>query len=154
MNNRRSIRCAIIQSLLILIVLPPHIQSSAQSQKQSTVDSNTKADEQIIRCELMFVSVVKVEVTNHHGKEVADLKKDDFIIYEDGVKQELMYWKRNVGSDSETGQAMYEAGYYPTNFRFRGEWRKVRVLVRRHDHRKLKTQFTPKGYYAKKELIK
>lgn len=99
--------------------------------------------------------MVKVEVTDQEGKEVADLKKDDFVIFEDCVKQEMIYWRRNVGSDRATDQAMYEAGYYPPNsLFFRGEWRENRVLVRSPDKRKLKVQFTPKGYYAKKELRK
>ena len=98
--------------------------------------------------------MVNVEVTDRLGKDVTDLKKDDFIIYEDGVKQEMCYWERNVGSDRATDQAMYEVGYYPTNFRFKGEWRKIRVLVRSPDKRKLKVHFTPTGYYAKKELRK
>ena len=153
MKIRDSLHYAIIDNLVILTVISLSYPSFAQSQNQASVD-NTKNEEQIIRCFQEYIAMVKVEVTGQDGKEVADLRKDDFIIYEDGVKQELIFWKRNAGSDRQADQAMYEAGYYPTKFRFRGEWRKIRVLVRVKDQRKLKVQFAPKGYYAKRELRK
>lgn len=99
------------------------------------------------------MAVVKVNVTDLQGKEITDLTKDDFILYEDGVKQELQYWKRNVGPDRQPDQSMYEAGYLPDTRYFIGEWRKIRVKVRKQGETKLKVQFSPNGYYAKKELV-
>jgi hypothetical protein len=152
MANRKRISSAILWVLASVTFLWFSIESLSQSQVQP-LDSKTKTEDQATSC-FEYVAMVKVEVTEQQGKEVADLKKDDFIIYEDGVKQEMVYWKRNVGSDRATDRAMYEAGYYPTNSQFRDEWRKIRVLVRSPDKRKLRVQFTPKGYYAKKELRK
>jgi len=154
MANRKRLSFIITCGLVSVTFPSLCIQSQAQSQEQP-LDSKTKTEEQASRCFFEYVAMVKVEVIDQHGKEVADLEKDDFVIYEDGVKQEIIYWKRNVGSDRAADQAIYEAGYYPPNSRFfRGEWRKFRVLVRSPDKRKLKVQFTPKGYYAKKELRK
>ena len=127
---------------------------SAQAQEQPTADSKKKAEDQLIKCSLGYVATVQVEVWDKDGKEVTDLGKDDFVLYEDGVRQEMCFWKRNVGSDRQTDEPLYEAGYYPMNNQFEGEYRKIRVLVRSKDQRKLKVQFTPKGYYAKKELRK
>jgi hypothetical protein len=152
MPNRKRFSSAILWGLISVTLLSFYIQSFAQSQEQP-LDSKTKTEDKASSC-FVYVAMVNVEVTDRQGKEVTDLRKDDFIIYENGVKQEMCYWKRNVGSDRATDQSMYEVGYYPTNFRFKDEWRKIRVLLRSKDQRKLKVQFTPKGYYAKKELRK
>jgi hypothetical protein len=133
MNYRKSIRFTIFGGLLSLTVLSLSIQSFAQ-------------------CKVLGIGV-RVNVTDRQGKEIADLTKDDFIIYEDGVKQILDFWKRNAGPDRQADQPMYEVGYLPNTRHFRGEWRKIRIVVRNQDERKLKVEFTPKGYYAKKEII-
>ena len=151
MNYRRSIRFIVIGGFLSLFVLSLSSQSSSQSQNPSQEDRKIKNDDQII-CRV-FEAVVRVDVTDRRGKESTDLTKDDFIIYEDGVKQELFYWKRNVGPDRPPDQPMYEAGYLPNTRHFRGEWCKVHIVVRNQDERKLRVQFAPNGYYAKKELL-
>ena len=154
MTIRNPIRCTKTQTLLIVTVLSPLALALGQSQNQTSTDKNPKSDEQIIKCFQTYIATVKVAVTDRHGNEIADLTKDDFTIYEDDVKQEMCYWKRNVGSGRQADQPMYEAGYYPINSLFRGEWRKIRVLVGNKDKRKLKVQFTPQGYYANEELRK
>lgn len=151
MANRKRLSSGIIWGLLCVTFLSFSIQSLAQTQEQPKADSKTKAEDQVIKC-FEYVGMVKVEVRDQHGKEVADLRKDDFILYEDGVRQPICFWRRNEGVDRQTQQAMYEAGYYPTNTRFGGEYRNIRVLVRSKGKRKLRVEFSPKGYYAKKEL--
>jgi hypothetical protein len=74
MNNRNSIHCALIQNLLALTMLSLSNQSSAQSQNQSAADSNTNNGEQVIICP-EYVAMVKVEVSDQHGKEIASLRK-------------------------------------------------------------------------------
>jgi hypothetical protein len=152
MNDRKSIRFTLVGGFLSLIVLSLSIQSSTQSQNPSQEDSQIKHDDQLIICRA-FLAVVRVDVIDQEGKEITDLTKDDLIIYEDGVKQELYYWKRNVGPNKKPDQSMYEAGYLPNHRHFRGEWRKIRVVVRNQEERKLGVQFAPNGYYAKKELL-
>ena len=152
MVNRKRISSATLWVLISVAFLSFYFQSLAQSQEQP-LDSKTKTEDKASSC-FVYVAMVNVDVTDRQGKEVTDLRKDDFIIYEDGVKQEMCYWKRNVGSDRATDQSMYEVGYYPTNFRFKDEWRKIRVLVRSKGKRKLRVAFSPKGYYAKQELRK
>jgi len=99
------------------------------------------------------MAVVRVEVTDRQGKEITDLTKNDFIIYEDGVREELQYWKRNVGTNRQPDESIYEAGYLPDTRHFRGEWRKIRIEVRKQDERKLKVRYSPNGYYARKEMV-
>src|SRR5262249_53057229 len=132
MNYRKSIRFTIIGGFLSLIVLSLSIQSSSQSQNPSQENSKIKNYDQVIICGV-FEAVVRVNVTDRQGKEIPDLTKDDFIIYEDGVRQELQDWKRNVGPNRQPEQSMYEAGYLPNTLHFRGEWRKIRVVVRNQD---------------------
>lgn len=152
MNYRKSVRLVVIGAFLSLIAPSLSIQCSAQSQSLPQEDSKIKNAEQVIICRVLEV-VVRVDVIDQQGKEITDLTKDDFIIYEDGVKQELQHWKRNVDPDRQPDQPMYEAGYLPDTRYFSGEWRKIRVKVRKQDGRKLKVQFSPNGYFAKKELI-
>jgi hypothetical protein len=137
-----------------LVFLMHSTQSFAQSQKHPTADSNTKNEDQAINSCYAYVAMVQVEVRNQLGKEIVDLRKDDFIIYEDGVRQEICFFRRNEGSGKQTQQAMYEVGYYPMNDLFEGEFRKIRVLVRSKGKSKLRVQSSPKGYFAKKELLK
>jgi hypothetical protein len=151
MNYRKNIRFTLVGGFLSLLVLPLSIQSSSQSQNPSQEASKIKND-QIIVCNVLEV-VVSANVTGRQGEEISDLTKDDFIIYEDGVKQELVDWKRNVGLDRQADQSMYEVGYSPNTRHFKGEWRKIRVVVRNQEERKLKVEFAPSGYYAKKELV-
>ena len=148
----KCIRCTVIQNLLALTLLSLALQGLAQSSNQPAV-SNTKNNDQPSSC-FEYVVQVKVEVRDQQGREIADLTKDDFMIYEDGVKQEIFYWKRKVGPDKEADHTMYEVGYFPTNGQLRGEWRKIRVEVRNQEKKKLKVQYTPKGYYAKEGLRK
>jgi len=150
------LRSSIIWGLISITFLSYSSQSYAQSQKQPTANSQTKTEGQVIKC-FAYVAMVKVEVRDQHGKEVTDLLKDDFILYEDGRRQELCLFRDKEGAGSQTHQAMYEMGYYPINFmfnQFKGEFRKIRVIVRSKGKRNLRVEFSPKGYFAKKELLK
>src|SRR5690349_13385643 len=98
MDYRKSIRLTVIGGFLSLIVLSLPIQSSSQSQNPSREEGKIKSDDQIIICRV-FLAVVRIDVTDRQGNEITDLMKDDFIIYEDGARQELQCWKRNVGPD-------------------------------------------------------
>src|SRR4051794_6145226 len=106
MNYRKSIRFTIIGGFLSLIVLSFSIQSSSQSRNPPQEDSKIKNDDQVIICRV-FEAVVSIDVRDRQGKEITDLTKNDFIIYEDGVNQELYYWKRNVGPNRQPDQSMY-----------------------------------------------
>src|SRR5215471_1788093 len=155
MTIRKYLRCTRILTFLILTVLLPLVLALGQSQNQISSDRN-QSNQEVIACALGGISLamVEVEVTDKYGKAVDDLIKDDFTIYEDGVKQEMIYWKCNVGSDRRPEHPMYEMGYYTTNIRFDGAWRWIRVLVENEDERKLNVQFTPMGYYANEKLRK
>lgn len=100
------------------------------------------------------MTVVEVEVEDKQGKKVSDLSKDDFIVCEDGVRQELQFWQRRGALETESKQAAYKMGYFPSNQVFNGKFRKIRVEARTKDERKLRVKFSPEGYYAKKELLK
>src|SRR5687768_5969481 len=99
MANRKCFSSSIALGFMSLMFLMHSTQSLAQSQKQPIVDSNTKNEDQVIKSSFVLVVMVKVEVKNQHGEEIGDLRKDDFIIYENGVRQEICDWKRNEGSD-------------------------------------------------------
>ena len=154
MENRKRINDVLTQSLFTLLFLSPAIDGLAQSQKRSSAEGNAKDDRQIISCSLGYVAWVKAEVRDRRGNEINNLTKDDFTIFEDGVKQSICVWRSNEWTDGQSGQAMYVIGYYPTQFEFNGELRRIRVSVRGQVKRKLNVQITPKHYYAKEELLK
>jgi hypothetical protein len=154
MKSRINIHRVMIPALVILAVMSLADWNSAQSQNQSPANADAKDDGQIIRCPMGFISWVEINVTDRQGHEAAGLKMDDFTIYENGVKQKIDHWEANTGPERKPDQAMYEAGYYAPDYPFKGEWRKIRVVLRGHGQEKLKVTFTPKGYYARPELRK
>ncbi len=153
MRNQKHARYNLTAILTSLIILSFFVGGFAQSQQTPTTDQDTKNDSQIIRC-FQCTNFVEVEVSNREGKDVPILTKDDFIIYEDGVKQTISYWAEKEGSVTANKPGIYEICYYPSNNLFDGKFRKIRVEVRTKDKGKLRVKFSPIGYYAKKELLK
>ena len=154
MENRKRVQHIPMLILLTSMLLSVASNSRAQSQKQPSAEGNVTDDRQIIVCSFGYVARVKVEVRDRHWKEIKDLRKDDFTIFEDGVKQEICVWNNDAWIDRQADQAVHEVGYYPTNWHFKGELRKIRIFVRGQAKRKLYVQFSPKRYYAKEELLK
>ena len=153
MDNQNRFTHWFIRLLAGLVLSSSLIHVSAQSPDQSTPDANTKNKSEIIRCPV-YITVVKVKVSDQAGKEVSELTKDDFSVYEDGVKQQIVFWTSDGDTDAARIQPGYVMAYYPVNRSFEGKFRRIRVVVRAKGRAKLKAEFTPKGYYAKKELLK
>ena len=146
-------RC-VMALLISLAFLSSSREGVAQSPDQSESDNSTKSKAEIIVCPT-YVTMVRVKVRDKTGKEVSDLTKDDFIVYEDGVRQPIVLWTSEDGdSDAEGIQPGYEMAYYPMKYPFDGKFRRIQVVVRPKRKDKLRVEFSPKGYYAKKELLK
>jgi hypothetical protein len=76
---------------------------------------------------------------------VLTLRRADFTIYEDGIRQEIESLWRNDNYLEECRQARYQLGYYPINENFDGKYRKIPVTVQTKMGRSGKPRFFPKG---------
>ena len=132
--------------LLIFIVAFPSLTQSIPPIPQQTKDG--KKEDSIIVCNQTCLAIVYVKVVDGSGKEILTLSRDDFLVYEDGVQQDINHMWRNDNYKQERKQARYQLGYYPTNEKFDGKYRKINVTVQAKDVTKWKVQVFPKGYHA------
>jgi hypothetical protein len=152
-ENQNHITHCSIAILAIVMFLSSSIESYSQSPNPSTRDNSRKDKTEIIACRF-YVRMVRVKVRDREGKEVSELTKDDFIVYEDGMEQPIVKWTREDGnSDKEGIQPGYEMAYYSLKYPFDGRYRKIHVEVVQRRKGKVRVEYRPKGYYAKKELL-
>jgi hypothetical protein len=130
---------------LVLIFIAA-FSSLVESLTQQTREG--KKEDSIIVCDYTCLAIIYVKVIDRGGKEVLTLRREDFTIYEDGVRQEIESLLRNDNYIEECRQARYQLGYYPINENFDGKYRKITVTVQTKDGKKWKAQVFPKGYHA------
>jgi len=128
--------------LIFIVACSPLAQSLPQQRKEG------KNEDSIVVCDDTCLAIIYVKVVDGGGKEILTLRKDDFIIYEDGVKQEINSLYRSDNYKQECRQARYQIGYYPVNEKFDGKYRKINVVVQTKDGKNRKTHVFPKGYHA------
>ena len=68
------------QFVLLLVILTVFLQISAQTVKNE--------DDEVIRVETKLVDV-PIVITDKNGKPILNLKRENFVVYEDGKKQEI-----------------------------------------------------------------
>jgi hypothetical protein len=145
--------CPGLMGLLVsLIILASVVQSLAQSQTQVQPDTPKNNEPQTIVC-YVYMVVVRLHVQDQAGKEVSNLTRHDVIVYEDGVRQTIDFWMRDGDSETEGIQPGFELAYYPKP-PFDGKFRRIRVVMTGKDKGRLRVEFSPKGYYARKELLR
>jgi hypothetical protein len=142
---------------VLLLMLTAALATFPQSQSVSKSSEGGKEGSDII-CGLRryLPIVVNVWVTDETGKDVTTLKHDDFVIYEDGVKQGIEFFIRKEDLDPANKRAVYQMGYTPINQALNGKLRKIQVGLKTKDDRqdhKLKVQISPKGYFATMDLL-
>src|SRR5262245_2862035 len=115
-------------SLAILFVLG--VQCGAQSQDQSGTERKAPSKDGIIACRFSVLDVyVDVEVKDRRGKIVPSLNRENFLVYEDGVQQDITHFLQI----SKQSNSKYLLFYTPTNLVFDGKRRKVRIEARTDD---------------------
>jgi hypothetical protein len=107
-----------------------------------------KKEDSIIVCDSTCLAIIYVKVIDSSGKEVLILRRADFTIYEDWIRQEIDSLWRNDNYLEECSQTRYQLGYYPINENYDGKYRKITVTVQTKDGKKWKAQVFPKGYHA------
>jgi hypothetical protein len=129
---------------------------SAQSSLKSTIKEQNESSP--IICGYTCMTIISVRAPSKKGKKVTDLRRADFTIYENVVKQEIYDFMR-VESPEKSGsqtvyksgsQTVYKIGYVPMDEYVDGKFRKLTVKIQTKDGRRLKGQVFPKEYLAKK----
>jgi hypothetical protein len=107
------------------------LQCAAQSQDQAGTAQKPSVKDGIIVCRFSELDIyVDIEVKDRKGKLVPYLGPKNFLVYEDGVRQ-------NISAFIEQSDGKYLLYYWPTNLVFDGKRRKVRIEARTSDGRKL-----------------
>jgi hypothetical protein len=150
MANQSNNRHRSTSPLVILIILSSFVQGLGQSQNRSMPGGGTKSDSSVISCPLY---VITVEVRIPQQKGTSELGKENFILYDNGVRQDIRLWTRIEASGSEYKGAIYAMAYSPPVYVFDGKPHEIRVVVRSKAKNKLRIQFSPGGYHATKELF-
>jgi hypothetical protein len=103
---------------------PPSPDASSQVEKGSKPSPNRpagkdqRADDKL-RLEARLVSI-RVSVADRFGRFVTGLSKDDFEVFDDGVKQEIAVFLRH----------QYVIGFYPTGGGSAARWHNVQIRVK------------------------
>jgi VWFA-related protein len=71
---------------------PPDESKSAQPEAQEAGSNSNQQDVETVKIETNLVTV-PVIVSDHSDKYIADLKQEEFTVYEDGVKQEISFFE-------------------------------------------------------------
>ena len=114
--------------LLFLSFLPPLLVLApkpigAQNQSRS---GKEKRDDDLIVCPV-HVAFVTVIVRDGEGKEVRDLSKDGFKVYEGGAEKVIDFWHRREVSANGESSMRYEIGYYPADEKLDDSNRRIKV---------------------------
>ena len=141
-NNQRPYRLA----ARVLRLLACGLIFSATGLGQTELTPN---DELVCGLSPAKLSVVWVEITDASGVPVAGLKADDFLVWEDGVKQTLDLLKQQEIVLAGRTKLVYHLGYYSTNNRLDGAFRSIRLDLPGKEERKLKGLYWPTGYFAR-----
>ena len=120
------------------------------SQNRSIPAGDTKSDSSVISCPL---DVITIEVRIRNQKGASNLSRENFIVYDNGVRQDIRLWTRIEGSGSEDNEAIYALAYASPVYVPDGKLHKIRVVVRDSAKKKLSVQIAPRDYKATKELF-
>ena len=130
-------------SLLVLAPLPVVAQNQSRPEKD-------KKDDDLILCPVHVV-LVTVVVRDGDGKEVTDLRKDDFKVYEDGDEKVIDFWHRREVSANGESSIRYEIGYYPVDEKLDDSKRRINVEIAAKGKVKYKVQIVAKEESGKVE---
>ncbi len=132
-------------SLAILVVVLVCVQGFGQSQNESRTESDSGG----ISCPIYLVTI---EVRLGQQSGASDLGRENFVLYDNGVVQDISFWTKLEGSATENKETSYAIGYHPP-VSFDGKLHRIRVVVQNKANNKLRVQFSPTRYRATREVF-
>jgi hypothetical protein len=137
----------ILYCLAFLILASP---AAGVALPQAPTGTRQEEQEEDGALPLTTLVMVRVEVSDRHGKAVADLSEEDFAVYENGIKQRVFVVERGPAEATGLGPNQYRVGYI-----FKGKpdgtYRKVRVVVRKKRMPGLRVKSSPDGFIAQEK---
>lgn len=88
---KSKIAMAVFAALVTITLIFPQSGHTQQQKPQQPPQDKSKRDDDTIRIDTDLV-MLNATVTNERGRFAANLKRSDFSVYEDGVKQQLEYF--------------------------------------------------------------
>ena len=133
---------------LSLAVLISPVAATTSSPAQTGHNQEVEADGELYGPGTIVL--VRVEVRDRHGESVADLREEDFAVYENGIKQRLFILERGPSEATGLGPNQYRVGYLFKG-KLDGTYRKVRVVIRKKRLSGLKVKSSPDGFFAREK---
>lgn len=122
----------------------------AQSKLNST---RISPDPNLITCTTLQINI-EVVVTDRKGKDITDLRHNNFVVYENKIKQEIVAWKKLEVNINRVPHIKHVLSYEPSNDLVDGTLRKIKVKITTIENRKVKVRLTPKSYVATASVMK
>ena len=123
------------------------VQGGGQSQERTMPSRDS---DPVISCPADLLTIM---VYLGHQHDASELSKVDFILYDNGMRQDIRFWTRIQKSDLDNNGAIYALGYDPPVYDFDNKLHKIRVVVQTNARKKLRVQFSPRSYPATKEFF-
>jgi len=136
--------------LAMFFMISAFMQSFGQSQDRAMPGRNTKSDYTDISCPIYLVTI-EVKLGQQDG--ATELGKENFTLYDNGVRQDFGFWTRIEPSVTENKEAIYAIGFHPPVYAFDGNLHRIKIVVRNKANKKLSVQFFPARYRATKEFF-
>lgn len=96
--------------------------------------------------------ILRVTVTDLSGNSIDGLGARDFVVNEDGVAENIVTFEfqKLTGSPAGSPSSYYVLGYYPSNTKQDGQFRKIQVIEKNDSTAKLDYRT---GYFPNKPLV-
>jgi hypothetical protein len=120
----------------------------AQPQAQAGSRQAEPADDDVLP--MTNLVMVRVEVSDKHGKSVTDLREGDFAVFEDGERRQVIVVERGPSDATGLGPNQYRVGYIFKG-KLNGTYRKIRVVIRKKQLSGLKVKSSPGGFFAREK---
>ena len=114
---------------------------------QTPIDkSEDKSVCELIDTELIFV---QFEIRDPLGRPILNLERGDILLFEDDVKQYIEILEKASIGGFGSRRVIYKVAYYPTNNKYDGSFRSIKVKLRENVNSELKDWSFETGYRAR-----
>jgi hypothetical protein len=131
---------------LAFLTLASPAAGAALPQDQTGSRQEESVDDDVLP--MTPVVMVRVEVSDRRGKAVAGLREEDFAVYENGVRRQVVFVERGPSEATGLGTHQYRVAYILKGKRD-GGYRRIRVALPKRIRSGLKVKSYPDGFFAR-----